>query len=699
MILWDGKIHCDFEVCDKFQRCKSKYDYLAPECDYKREIILNKILRGTCMKILSMNIRNFKNIRELVLMMNCLNMNIFGANEAGKTTVFDAFCWLLFDKDSLNQTNFDIKPIDHATEQVIHNLNTEVVAVLSNDSGSHEFKKVFYEKWEKKRGSASPEFTGHTTDYFLDGVPVKKAEYTAKIGELVDESVFKLLSNPLYFNEMLHWKERRELLLKVCGSVTMDEVFSADKTLDSLREMLSKYSLECYRKLINSKRKEINDQLQKIPLRIDERQKSIPDVTGIDFPGIENQIKGLTEKKDEYYSEVYRIKNGTEITQKQKLLAEADTALINLKNAHEQKKAGAVKDSREAAANATNEYDSRKRAFTNAKNELSDMERVLSTLQKGTEELYDQWYKVNDEKFTPPEQACVCPTCGQEIPQWKLAEAVEKAEKAFNLDKSQRLDKITEKGKALSDEKAAKQTEIDELKASIEELEKGLVIAKGAMDAANKAFNEINSTFPDVTTTKDYQDKLSEKQKINDDIASLKNSSAVEVNRINNLINETENSIRDLQKELLKKDQIQDAKDRIKELEAEEKRLAKEYEALEKELFLTEQYEKTEVNLLESKINGKFREARFKLFNQNINGGIEPCCEVLYKGVPYASMNHAARTQIGLDIIQTLSEFYNFNAPIWIDNREGITHIPYMDSQIISLYVSPEDKALRTEAA
>lgn len=58
---------------------------------------------------------------------------------------------------------------------------------------------MFQEKWTKKRGSATAEFAGHTTDYFVDGVPVQKKEYDAKIAEIADEQIFRLRRN-YYFS-------------------------------------------------------------------------------------------------------------------------------------------------------------------------------------------------------------------------------------------------------------------------------------------------------------------------------------------------------------------------------------------------------------------------------------------------------------------------------------------------------------------
>src|SRR5690606_34021983 len=97
---------------------------------------------------------------------------------------------------------------------------------------------------------------------------------------------------------------------------------------------------------------------------------------------------------------------------------------------------------------------------------------------------------------------------------------------------------------------------------------------------------------------------------------------------------------------------------RIAELEAQDKRLAAEFEELERQLHLMDLFVRAKVRMLTDRINSRFKLARFKLFDQQVNGGIVECCETTYQGVPYNSLNHGARLNVGLDIIATLSEHF-----------------------------------------
>ena len=137
---------------------------------------------------------------------------------------------------------------------------------------------------------------------------------------------------------------------------------------------------------------------------------------------------------------------------------------------------------------------------------------------------------------------------------------------------------------------------------------------------------------------------------------------------------------------------------RIAELETQQKKFAKELEKIEEETFLCEEFTRSKVSMLEEKINSKFQFARFKMFDQLVNGGIEECCETLYNGVPYgAGLNNGHRIIVGMDIIRTLSEHYGFYAPIFVDNAESVTNLPEMKAQVIRLVVDEGHKKMNVE--
>jgi len=633
------------------------------------------------MKLLTLKLKNFKGIRSFTLDTQGGNVNIYGDNATGKTTLFDAFMWLLFDKDSQNRKDFEIKTLD-ANGQPIHGLDHGVEAELEIGGRTLTLRKVYKEKWTKKRGSATAEFTGHTTDYFIDGVPVKKTEYTAKIAEIVDENIFKLLTSPTYFNEQLHWQERRKILLEVCGDISDEEVIAADKALARLPEILQGRRLEDHRKIIAARRSEINKELEKIPVRINEVQLGLPDITSIIPEKLPEDIAKMRQMIQEKQQEFARIESGGEIAEKTRQLRETEAEILKLETEHRKEIEAQINIKQQAIESL------QEKAF-----ELQQKTRVAgidtTAIEKEIEQLRQKWYEINAQEFTEPD---ICPTCGQPLP----AEKIEEARANFNRAKAEKLEQISAEGKEkaalVENEKAANQERLKQAKKAKEELKK-------VQDEINALKNEIyNLRASTCSDNPKYTALVQKKQDIEKAIESLKSGNLETVNIIRQEIETLNNDLDALEKAKAKVEQYNAGLKRIEELKQQEKQLAAEFEKLESELYLTEQFIRTKVNLLESKINSRFKLARFKLFDQQINGGVVECCETLYNGVPYSGgLNNAARINVGLDIINTLSEHYGFEAPIFIDNREAVTKLTETNSQVISLIVSEKDKKLRVE--
>ncbi|MGV8131376.1 MAG: hypothetical protein ACP5N7_04740, partial [Candidatus Pacearchaeota archaeon] len=133
-------------------------------------------------------------------------------------------------------------------------------------------------------------------------------------------------------------------------------------------------------------------------------------------------------------------------------------------------------------------------------------------------------------------------------------------------------------------------------------------------------------------------------------------------------------------------------KTRINELSEEERKLAQELAKLERQEILTETFIRAKSDILEQRVNGMFSLVKFKLFNEQINGGLTETCVPTIYGVPFPDANNAAKYNAGIDIINALSKKYSVTAPIFIDNREGINRIIPTNAQIINLIVSKDEK-------
>ena len=649
------------------------------------------------LKLLNLRLHNFKGIKNFQLDAHGESLKVFGDNATGKTTVFDAFVWLLFDKDSNNKKDFQIKTVD-ANGNELHNLNHEVEGVFLLNGEELTLKKVYKEKWTKKRGSAHQEFTGHTTDYYIDGVPVKKKEYEEKVAEIINEDVFKLLTSPSYFNEQLHWKDRRDTLLEIAGDVSNEEVIENNPSLAKLADILGKRSIDDHKKVIAAKRKEINEELERIPIRIDEINRNMPDVSDSNKDLLEKEIASILNTISEKQEKINDLKNGSEINNIKKQISDIDLQLNELKFEHEQQGQNEIYKLQIAKQEEDSNIKIIKSKISNLKEQIDNDQGRIKSYEDEMNRLREEWKQVNDEPFEHDEE-CVCPACGQDLPEEQIEEARKHHEQQFNKLKAKKLERISNEGKALKAKVEQLTVQISNYQDEIKLLEADLLKKEKRIKHLEEQTEKLSSNLTDVTETDKYKALVAQKEELQQKIEDLQQSVQGEIFNIQAEINELNAELEQLRNQLSEIKTAERSKARIAELEQQEKDLAQQFEQLEEELYLTEEFIRTKVNMLESKINSKFRYARFKLFKENINGGFEEVCETLYNGVPYSSgLNNAAKINVGLDIINTLSEHYKFSAPIFIDNAESVTKLIDIDSQVISLVVSEKDKKLRVES-
>ena len=641
-------------------------------------------------------LKNFKGIRELSISFG-EETHIYGDNATGKTTIFDAFLWLLFDKDSQNKKDFEIKTLD-ANGKVLPGLDHEVEAVLDLDGKKTVLRKVFSEKWTKKRGSATAEFTGHTTDYYLDGVPVKLKEFKFQVDEIGDENIFKLLTNPSYFNEVLDWKERRKVLLEIAGDVSDAEVIHVNDSLAKLPAVLNGHTLEDHRKVIAARRAEINKELDKIPVRIDEAEHSKPDVDGLDESVVFAQVETLRSQVEAQEAELTLIKSGGGIGELEKRLVEIGTELLTIKNKLQSDFADAIAIKKAVLTKASDEVDRLTRVIKMVDEDVESKHRLYESSEKDADKLRKEWVEVNSESFST-QVADTCVACGQPLPPERVQAAYDKALATFNQQKAERLESIVEKGQLTKASIEKYKNEIEALLAKKEALLREFGKAEDGQKTAQYEINRIKGKADEYASDPIYVQKLAEQEAVKARIETLRSSALPEIERVRELLINSRDELRRSESKLAHFTQIRTLDARIEELKAEERKLAAEYEDLEKQLYLTEEFIRTKVSLLESRINSKFRYARFKLFDTQINGGLQETCETLFDGVPYGSgLNNAARISIGLDIIETLSAHYDLWAPCFVDNAEAVTDLPKISSQMVALYVSENDKKLRVVA-
>ena len=633
------------------------------------------------MKLTKLELLNFKGLKSFAINLNG-DVVIRGDNATGKTTVFDSVCWLLFGKDSLDRADFEIKTLDGG--EPIHKVNHEVTGTFTLDEGGTvELKRVYREKYSSPRGGEVT-MTGHTTDYFVDGVPKKEKEYKEIVSSLIDESIFKLITNPLYFNETYSWQNRRKLLLEMCGDIDDISVINSRDDLSRLAELLEGRTVDDQRKVVAAKKTAINKELDMIPVRIDEAMRNKPEIASGKAKLIRD-IETLSAGIGEVEKQKAIIQNGFSSTEKESKIRDINRQLAAqsskvLSDYHKQKQR--LRDEYEASLTKLKMVEVDRDRCADRRDELN---KEIERESKRIVTLQSEFDTFNAQQFNKES----CPTCGQALP----ADKQEILEAEFNTNKSKKL----EEWKGLI-ESAVK------LKANYEEQQEIMVSKIDSLtteasqynDAYNVKFKEYEAysepNFEDDPVYADLKAQLflleiddepgadtEELAKLDEELSSMKSKKA------------------GLETELNKFKLIDDINHRILELENQQQKLVAEKNALDEASFLMDEFIKAKVNMLEDVINSRFKLARFKMFNVMINGNIEECCETTYKGVPYRSMNNAARINVGLDIINALTSYYKVNAPVFIDNAEAVTEFVPVNSQTIKLIVDESKPQLTVE--
>ncbi|AJS59884.1 AAA family ATPase [Paenibacillus sp. IHBB 10380] len=642
--------------------------------------------------------RNFKGFREFVLSTKGGNTDVYGDNGTGKTTLFDGFIWLLFGKDSRNKSDFEIKELDALGKVRQHKLEHEVEGDLLINGRRKTFRRVFSEQWTKKRGALTSEFTGHTTSYHIDGVSVPAGEYKAEVDAIIKEDLFKLLTSPTFFNEQLKKDERRKVLLQICGNITDAEVIHSNDALERLPSILRDRDVDAHRKVVAARCKAINDEIKDIPIRISEAQRSQPDVTDLDQELLLDDIDHIRSQIKAKESELFRIQNGGESAIKEKRLHEIEAKLISIKNRLQSTVLDKVSVKRDEVGQLQSEFDALRRQIDDKQHRIKTNERTIDSRKQESERLRTDWTEVNGSAFVGHEHDENCPTCRQTLPQEQIQEAFQKAVASFNKSKSERLEQISAKGKVATEEARQLEQNNSRLTDEINVLTDKLASLQTDLTAAEAQLTDLRSGIQDPGADPEYQRLLEESAMIKQEITLLRDSAKETISKVQSSITSLSTDLRNLEEDNAKFAQVRKTEDRISVLDQQEKELASEYERLQEELFLTEEFTRTKVSLLDSKINSKFKYARFRLFDEQINGGLKEVCDTLFNGVPYGSgLNNAAEYNVGLDIINTLSEYYEVSVPIFFDNAESVTKLIDTDAQVIRLVVPPTFDSLPVE--
>ena len=639
----------------------------------------------TDIKIKRLSLENFKCHDSLVLDFMGGNASVYGDNATGKTSIYDALTWLLFGKDSQGngEKNIEIKPLDSSGEVKDHLAVTAVEAVLDVNGEEMALRRTYKEVWSTNRGSSQAVYDGNTSEYYVSGVPCKKNAFQDQVNALVDEDTFRMLTSVSHFASGISWQERRAVLFKLSGVMDDRQIMETDEAFTPLLDSMGRLGLEDYKKKLLAEKKGFVGVKTDIPARISECQKTIEDVQGLDFAGARADVEALNDKLNRISARIVAIEHDNAADQKRLEIGNAQLDLAALEN--ENKAYRAQQTAGNVNVNGLNIRLNTLKSQLKKRIGSCDNERsFIAILDQKIKDARQRWIDMNAETFTGGS----CPTCGQNLPAAQLQAAKDK----FESVKQKRLADILS---TANDYKAQKAQAESRLSVSMDEL-------ASIEDAISTLESEIEAAITSAVEPKDMDDyafrKAAIKERMNTlsgELADMMENSSAVVAELHREKTDIMAQISEKRAVISKESLLDYARQRIDALRADAKTAVEALEAIEKMLSLMDEYSRYKTRFVEDRINGCFRIARFRLFREQANGGVEDRCDVVYEGVPYTSVNNGMKINLGIDIINTLSMAYGVKVPLFVDNAESVTNLEACGSQIIRLVVSENDKELR----
>ena len=643
---------------------------------------------------------NFKGFEREVFEFNSIEQSFRGKNGVGKTSIFDAFTWLLFGKDHLDNQKFGVKRLIKGAP--MKKIDTEVECVISIDGEEVTLKRVLSEDWVTPRGQAEEVLKGHTTKTYVNDVPMKRMkDYQEKVDSIISEDLFKMITNPKYFVST-DWKAQREQLFTLAGVVSDEEVAEGNDAYKDLLKRITGKNLSEYKLEVTTKKNKLSKELKDIQPRIDQTSKLMPKdrdwslleakekeilskIKAIDKARQDKSeaVKAIFEEKQKLQSRVNELKGLIQ----NKVFEANQKEKENLNKSSDVKRDIDIEIS--SKQNEARSYDSRIKTLDVEAKGLS-FQRDQKT--EKIENLRTEWKEVNAKEYTPKDGQIICPlygiVCGDTKALEKKDSDAIKAVESFNNTKRLKLEEINKIGKMLGQELQQLESEIEEkldqkqvAEANISNL--NLIIEGLYSKAANLPKFELKTyTAKDLAECKSMSEEVI---KIESEILSLK--ADVDTSELDSKKEALNLELDNIKLELNDKKLIISYQTEINNLESQASKIAQEIASCEKDEDLVKGFTKDKIMECENRINGLFKLVSFKLFDYTIEGNEFEVCIPMIGGVPYSDLNTAKKLNAGLDIINTLTKFYNTSAPIFIDGRESVTDIIDTDSQVVNLIV------------
>lgn len=625
-----------------------------------------------------------------------------GQNEVGKSTVKRIILDVLNCHGENDREITGIRPHDESGVE-IDDVDIVRAVTFEIDGKAKTLKKVTRQKRNKKG-----EITGSVTDYSINDVPYKMADYN----QYINDNMAELGVLPFCLNAMTLLNkpqaEQRLALASYFGTRTDEEICDMFPQFAELKPMFDDGDADQLKKVCRGKLNGVGGRNGSKGL-VKERDEISTRIDTIHSTNEYTDLAELELQKKTYEPQLKEIED--KLSDYNKILEDKQKAtedIMNLKfelsdmerkaNAENQKKRMELQLQLDDFNASIRKGESMIRA---KKANIENSEGEIRFCAENLEKVRADWRKTKELAFD--ESSVNCPMCGQKLPEDKI----ESMRAEFDEQKAKNLKELEDKGNALSNDNKELKQAIEDRKKEIADLEaelKELTIRRDGVaneferDSIAKELGMV-PTDVDMTGNSEYQAlkaKIEEKEK-----------ALVDENDTSELIRKLKNE----RNELLRQVSSVDTKielgvannkridDSIADLENKRTDLNQEIADWERKLDLLKEFTRKKNELLQTDVNKYLNFATAKLFRPLLNDDTEECCDFVYNGEAYArNLNHGARMLVEVDVCRAFQKVASVNFPIIIDDTESVDdwRIPQIDNQLIMLKHT-QDKELVIE--
>lgn len=633
------------------------------------------------MKLFEMRVTNFMNTHDGTFKFFDKTM-VSARNGVGKSTLINAYMWLMFDTDAELHSNPSVRRIIDG--ESVNDIDVSVEGVFDIDGKIVTARKVQKRKFKKDDSGYSDDNT-----YFINDVPKTLKSFNEYFE--VDMKALQICSN---VNAFLLKKDKdiREYLFGKVKNITDLDIARSKDTLSELTGLLEKYTKEEIEAMNKASMKKIKDEIPIIDGQIKEKERDVTENSDIDLVELEllkNSIKEQIAENEKAQNDI-----SLQLSEYDNMSAK----IMELKFEQGELQRRANEENIQERKNIEDKISGKKFLLSRAETSVRDAERniicVENDIKKNTKllESVRAEYK-NAQTLEFDENSLICSYCGQEYPSDKKEQI--KAE--FEDKKANDLQVITGKGNNINILLKEQKLKLEELEKELSEHVQSVNMLNESISSLQVELNKLPQSI-DISGTEEYkaiQSEISELQaklsgQVNLD--DIKKSLKEEFTWLNSELIEVE-------KRIAKAD-ISERQARLEELRQQRVSFEQKKSDCQQILDLLTELDKEKNAILVDNINSMFGLVKWKLFDYAKNGGYKNVCIPMIddRSILTIASNKGNRILGRVDIVNSIQKIEGLNVPIFLDDVESLDDenikkaVSLLNCQVIILKVTNGEK-------